>query len=213
MSAALKAEPTHESWKAEREARIAKCFLGHEAHLLRRTSIDGTLPIDALKWAKPGTNNYRIDFLCDGPRLIVTGDLYEAIYIAGAPVDGGGLAWWAGCDIGYFASKCAASPSGRGFEMWDANLARINIRARFDDEERDNGTGLSRMELFNSAGGWDALGNEAEWGEWLRSSGDEVWDEEWSEMFGVGTVVDWLCLAHLRGLQLAIKALGLTVAR
>lgn len=197
---------TFEAWQENRQCLLGGWFPGHKADLT--TASLGGILMERLVWKKPSTNINRIDYLCDGPHLIVTGDLGDAVYEAGA----NGLAWWAGISRGslsYFASKCVASEYGRGYKEWDEDLALLILRDRFAQDGRDGAREWRKLQEF---GGLDVLHSEGEWNAWLAESAHEVWGANWSdhEPWGVGRAVALRCEGHLLGLQLALAQLGVT---
>lgn len=119
----------------ERKARAREWFAEHvvEEHSTLRS--EGGLEIETLLWRRPGTWNYAVRYLRIGGTLIVTGDLYDGVYHWGGNPPKT-LAWIGGCDIGYFASKCQASPIGRQFKSWDEEVARRRIEAQLEDADR-----------------------------------------------------------------------------
>lgn len=183
-------------WLLHRQDRIAQWFTEHRAAYA--TGQVGPLAnVEYLRWAKPGTGMYGITYLCTGGTLVVTGDLFDAIYQAG----GSGLKWWSSCDLSYFAGKCIASPSGRGFEVWDRDYAAIAVRDRLKDDEETR-------DLFEQHNGGRFLSSQHEWSEWLHADGPDVFGGDYFELGGIGMVVDQLCESHLAGLKSAMAQLA-----
>lgn len=186
-------------WREERRQRIADGFANHRADL--RVVGEGDDRIELLTWGQPGTVNRRIHYTARGPWLFVTGDLYDAVYERAA-----GLAWWAGCDLDYFAEKCKASPYGRGYREWEESAARASVAYHLW-----HNAGKEERRVFFDERGHHALGTEEEWRDWLSHHGDDVWGDAW-EYGDVGLVVSWECEAHLTGLKLALAQLATTEA-
>lgn len=190
-------------WRAHRRGVVGGWFLGHVADLTGDHI--GGVAFQRLVWKKPGTGINRIDFVCDGPHLFVTGDLGDAIYEAG----GSGLQWWSGCDLEYFAGKCVASETGRGYREWDRDAAWIRLRQMFDQADEQEAEAWERCV---EGGAEHELSSESEWTLWLHNAAEEVWGANWTdrEPWGIGSVVSLRCEGHLLGLQLAMRQLSAT---
>lgn len=136
--------------REEQKARAREWFAEHQVQEHTTVRTEGGVEFEYLRWGKPGTGMYRLNFLRMGDTLMVTGDLYDAVYgWGGAPPKT--LAWIAGCDVDYFASKCMASPHGRGFRNWDGEKAAR--QAEFWLADRDRWNGDFRMEDCTTCGG------------------------------------------------------------
>lgn len=109
---------------AERAFKDHKAVLGSSEQL----------GIQKLNWRKPGTGIYGISYLIHGPYLIVTGDCGEAVYQWSQNIT---FDFVAGCDIGYFHSKCEASDKGRHNVHWDAQLATERFLDALKDRIKD----------------------------------------------------------------------------
>lgn len=133
----------------EREARAREWFADHVV-VDHQTQMIGRREVELLEWRKPGTYCYAVTYLRVGDQLTVCGDLGEASYGWGhAPPKT--LAWIAGCDVSYFASKCTASAYGRGFRSWDPSEAARQIEFRF--QELDENEGECRQEKCTACDG------------------------------------------------------------
>ena len=162
--------------------------------------------LEHLVFKKPGTGFYYIEFIMHNNYLHVTGDVGEAVYWWS---DRHNLEWVANCDLGYFSSKCTASPQGRDFKQWTRAAAQEKVAAEL--EERD----VDRKLRFNRWKGDRHLDTEFDWLEWLRSSargvdestkGEYLFGEDYlRQMPGVGYDIDIRCQMHLAALKLAIK--------
>jgi hypothetical protein len=192
---------TKQSW-SERKAReegalVREYFPKHHAEYHEAKL--GRARVERLVWRNPESSINRIDYLCDGPRLFVAGDLGEGVYLAGA----NDLAWWAACDLSYFASKCMASEYGRGYESWNAEVAtarvREEVRRRCEEENETVAAELVDDCLTAIANG------RGEWDGWMRNSASELFGDEWWDYVpNFGVVVDQRCRLHLLGLKTAI---------
>lgn len=168
--------------------------------------------VERLTWRKPGTNFYRIDYTCYPGSLVVTGDCYDAIYMAG----GRGLEFWAACDLSYFAGKCVASPYGRGYKQWDQVHAEKRVRELLKDRANDRRRGWLSKEEFKSVrdcvkdyrSPLEAVYSEWDWNCWLRDHGDDVLGGDCWECGSIGMTVSWECAAHLYGLKMALAQLA-----
>lgn len=179
-------------WGEWRAKNIAGWFTDHRATLTR--DADGT---ERLRWAAPGTGMYGVNYIATGPLLIVTGDIGAAIYSR----HDGGLAWWASLELGYFASKCIASPEGRQFTEWWSEAARDRMFSALSSAPRD------KRGLFFRTGGKDACETKAGWHDWLNQHGYAIWNDAW-EYGDAGEVIAQCCEAHLVGLQMAMRQLA-----
>lgn len=186
----------------ERRARIHQWFKDHRATLSTFMAPDGRT-LESLRWQKPGTSIYRLDYLCDGPHLIVTGDLDDAIYEAGAE----GLKWWSQCDLHYFHGKCIASPTGARPMDWDERKARDDIGYYLDEDEDE---AQERRVAWNEWGGHEALRARDDWHEWLRDNASEVFGPNWPdcELWSVGDLIEQSVEAHLIGLKMALAQMA-----
>ena len=172
---------------------------------------DGTL-IERLRWKKPGTGTYLVEYLRIGGRLIVTGDIGDAIY------------WWSGnhsmhwisnCNLGYFAGKCEASENGRDFKVWDSDVARDRILAHFEEvhewaDTEDSTKAEEMKKKFEENHGWSAIHDQYEWVAWIREYGQEVFGDDWweSSISDPGRTLNIRCYGHLLGLKMAFEQIG-----
>lgn len=207
--------------RADRRARIAERFKDHRAEL--QIFAPG---VEEIRWGKPGTGIDRITFLIHGPRLIVTGDLGDAIYIRAQ-----GWQFWASCDLDYFASKCEASDTGRLAREWDSDRAELYMADVLnttvaglreedekgkreenteDEDEQDEEEWVPRaLRLFRERDGAAALCGEFDWIEWIRENGHDVFGGDYYEYGEVGKDVSYRCVFHLEGVKAATRQLGL----
>lgn len=97
---------------------------GHQALYAEDTG--SGLSYEYLRWRKPGTSIYGIEYLASGRNLYVSGDCDSAVYEWPERIS---LEWVASCQTDYIASKCTASPDGRGFRRWDGEAFRTAAMA------------------------------------------------------------------------------------
>lgn len=156
---------------------------------------------DRLVWARPHSSNSRVDYHIHGNLLIVWGDLGFAMYAWSQ-----GISWefLAGLNLDYFASKCEASEVGRGFEVWDPQVASESLTAmvaNWKEEAEDfdeNPSPLLGMVEDDKA--FEALSTREEWIAWV-STGDH--HSEFWEFGDLGTDIHPRCVLHLEGLKRA----------
>jgi len=109
----------------EKEIKIR--FKNHRAVFTQQ----GDLQI--VNWGKERTSIDKITYvyhpLGEGfpSCLYVRGDLGDAIYRFNAGYKTLALNWVKEINIDYFASKCEASPVGRGYKIWDREKAKEDI--------------------------------------------------------------------------------------
>lgn len=187
---------TTTTWHDRRLERIHRWFTEHHATLTTFDSPSGT-PIEFLRWGRPRSGMYCINYQTIGHRLFVTGDLGSAIYAVGEPAP---LDFWSACEVGYFASKCIASSEGRGYRVWDPEQAEERLREYLNDRTPE------QLHHFRAEGGFQAIASAFEWREWIFAHGHLVWRDAY-ELGDVGKNVAQECEAHLVGLKLAMAQL------
>lgn len=198
---------------AEREKRLrTDWFKDHQARLENYTA---NIDLDATKehvtyhifrilWAKLGTSNYRCHFVIHNNALMVHGDIGEAVYCWGQNIN---PAFLAGLDLGYFASKCCASESGRRFMDWDTRVAKDALMERFKQDT------AMRKRFLETEGGMASIHQRDEWHQWLHENGYDVFGDGWYEWAPeIGDVIAWRCQGHLVGLKMAVEQLKAKVA-
>ncbi len=153
--------------------------------------------MEFLRWRKPGTCIYGVDYLRLSNLLYVSGDLGEAIY--GGWDKGYPLEWIAGLNLDYFAQKCQASETGREYYEWDEKTARKRLLGWMENWEDPKDQEAKVREL----GGFDVLHNEHEWVQWMHESGYQALGDEYYELGYAGRKINIRCQAHLIGLKLA----------
>lgn len=181
------------------ESLRAEYFAKHLAEYSRAEL--GRATVERLIWRAPGTSINRVDYLCDGGRLFVAGDLGDAIYITGAH----DLAWWTRCDLHYFASKCDASEYGRGYKTWDDDACRGRVNEQVEQMRADGET--VDAERVSAALNAIDYGRDV-WQEWMRDEASDLFGDEWWDFVPTwGIVPDQRCALHLAGLKAAMAQL------
>ena len=162
---------------------------------------------ELLVWAIPGRKMYSITYLCRDGILYVSGDYGSAIYRWTEP---NSLKWIAGCDLGYFSSKCQASPSGTGFMRWDGERAKeiLEDELRENPMEADLDEWEDKIKHLRSS-----LYSENELIAFLydysnREFLEAVFGVNYTEFFsGIGERLDEWCEIQWQGLKEAMKQL------
>jgi hypothetical protein len=183
------------------DAEIRRWFAKHKAEY--SAAAVGGVQVERLVWKQPGTWTYRVDYTCiGGTVLCVAGDLGEAVYNTGAQ----SLEWWGRCDRSYFASKCFASESGRGYKDWSADEARRRLKesvtsSRHDGHKIDKADVEAALRAIDDGrGGWDA---------WMREEAYRVFGDDWWDFVpNFGVIIAPRCAAHLLGLKMALASLA-----
>ncbi len=152
--------------------------------------------MQALIWAKSGTSIYKITYIIKANRLMVFGDVGDAIYEWSNLLT---WEWLAGLDLGYFASKCCASEKGRQYREWDTKEAQKWLDGYFAEHSDDK---PKFEELFNPD---EDLASGEAWINWMANNGDEIFGSDCFELADIGYVHDMRCQSHLMGLKMAIE--------
>lgn len=179
--------------------------------------------LETLRWRNPKCSQYAIWYVRQYGVLMVFGDCYEATYMWSW--DGKvTLEWIATLDLGYFLSKCRASPHGREAKFFSSHELEENLKEYFaesctrnqpqcpEGECEDCDRRRKEEKLFGETGGalhggWDCTGDEFEWVEWLREYGDDVFGQDWWESVPSGKMLDPCIKLHLEGLKRAMAQL------
>jgi hypothetical protein len=190
--------------------------------------------LETLRWRNPNDSHYAIWYVRQHGMLMVFGDCYEATYMWSW--DGRvNLQWISTLNLGYFLSKCRASPHGRDPSYFDYNTLRRNLKEYFDefknDEDYNPGPGdpcedpppdeddvlplfceehrqrAKEEKLFEEHMGWHSMEDEFTWVEWLRVHGDDVFGYDWWESVPNGKMLDPCIKLHLEGLKAAFESL------
>lgn len=163
--------------------------------------------IQLLDWRKPGTGIYGVRYILDGGKLMVTGDLGEAVYVWGGTLTFQSIA---NMDASYFHSKCEASELGRTYAGWSKDVALYNVEQIAKDHMEANGLDES---IETPLAGID-LDSEATCMEWINSNMDVLREadcddaEQLSSILKSGEVLHGRCIAHWLGVKMAMERLA-----
>ena len=206
-------------------------------HVARYYQADMGGRMEKIVFSEHGCSNYYVEFVSYRGILVVTGDIYDAIYEVSQPQT---MQWWAHTDASYMNGKMRG-PDGYSKErkVWDDEHARKDIdglyaelvkEARESDEtipQQDGPEwdawieGLADLDqatierAFRAIMVWhdyepkDHIGDEHEWMEFCREHGEEIWGQDWYE-FGassVGMIQNPVNAIHLEALQKALAQL------
>lgn len=166
-------------------------FQNHKAVDTKTLEKDSTI-----EWKRPDSRNYQMTYIIRPGRLIVTGDVGDAIYSSGFS----SFADWASCDIGYFASKCVASENGAQYKEWDPEYLEPGIREAL----KENGKSWTE---FQRMGGTGAMTYKQEWIVWLVENGAHFFGEDRMYWPTDGERISVRCRGHLIGLKMAVEQL------
>lgn len=213
--------------------RITKNFDSHVAKYWRLQAGNSSV-VEMLRFSKPGTSNYFIEFLLTNGTLMVRGDLGEATYCWYSDID---FNFLAGINMGYMAGKCQASEVGNRFIDWDEDQAKASLMeymeceddddeldqfmevrgfVRDEDEEYSEGQYKEACKLLTEKRCKDILeeceiSNEREWADNINAlydPGKTFHDQDfWEWAYGVGKVPHTRLFCHYIGLKLAVKQL------
>jgi hypothetical protein len=158
--------------------------------------------VEYLTWRKEGTICYFVEYWAVFNRLIVSGDIGDAIYAWSDKIS---LAWVAGCHPHYIHGKCVASEKGRGCDWydWDRDAVDDAIREAALEE------GLSPDdEAVREAMDWTSC--KQEWTRYLTTfdSAEKLFGCDAWERAGEGDVLPLRLLGHVEGLKMALTQLG-----
>lgn len=184
-------------------------------HVATRFEVEGG---EGLRWAKPDTVIFSVVYVRLGGTLMVSGDIGSAVYRWHPK--GCTLRWIAGCNLGYFESKCEASESGRDYRDWDSELCRLraegHLRDDWEDDERsrgDDGRFRADKPLATLRERWEwpaCTDSRQEWVAFLGDVGDEIFGcDHWEFTPGLGDVISQRCHGHLYGLKMACEQMEL----
>lgn len=167
-----------------------------------------SVEISVLNWANPKSWNYGCRFIIHRHWLCIVGDIGEATFGWSEDLT---LEFLAQIDFGYFLSKCRASPEGRRFEQWDADvlelyrlerLSELKQRAGTDDEAEEDKAELEVLENNSNCA-------KDEWDSAVRDYYDETGDAEGaSSLASFGDVPSCHAIGMFVGLQMAIAQLN-----
>ena len=159
--------------------------------------------LELLIWGKDDTSTFLVNYIRHQQVLHVSGDLGCAAYWWSQL---NSLRWIAGCNLGYFASKCESSENGRQFKEFDTDTLRRQVE---ESLQRMEGEDPQIHERFNGYQGWDHMddGQQA-WQAWCLQHGYEVWGDCWYMDVPDGMRINPRCHGHLVGLKMAFEQLG-----
>lgn len=171
-------------------------------------------PVDLLTWANPRSSNYALRYaiLPRDPTgatcLVVTGDLGEAVYVWHGAVTYEGIV---NMNLGYFASKCQASETGRGYRKWDPDQARAVLLEHWEEWAADAVISSEASALAEALRNKKIGDDPRELYDWLTGEpgaelvfGCDAW-----ELADCGERPHDRCALHLQGIKTAMRCLGI----
>lgn len=178
-----------------------KWFKTHVATIFAAESDNGPV---WLRWAKPGTNVFRVDYLIHRNNLHVSGDIGHTSFCWSEQIS---LASLASFDWHYFLGKAQGIDGYVEHLEWCHEHAGEWIREAIDDDKI----------LIKSLGeDWtDRLNSKDEWQGFLNSCYEscDMDGEDLSRLLEAGQCWNMRALAHWKGLQMAHAQLNLTPLR
>jgi hypothetical protein len=178
--------------------QIRKEWFPNHAAQFTRLGLDSQNTVQTLTWMNPGSGVYCCRYLIDRNVLAVHGDIGEAVYAW--PRDWLTWEFLAGCDLDYFAGKCCASETGRGFRGWDQRRAQERLRELLSSDEELR----KRYREVEDP----CYARKGDWHHWLSRNGSEVFRDELCEVGDIGDCVHIRCHGHLLGIKMAVAQEG-----
>lgn len=177
-------------------------FKDHVAEYFRTEHLG--VPMERLVWRnKNGSSTYYANFLCFRGYLVVTGDLYEAIYaVYGPEAD---LAFFSRCDASYLAQKLRGlNGYSEDSQVWDAKKAEKFVKEHLESE-CDDVSELIKREFLDDAE--VNYGSEEEWSRFLDKCDDTptIFGDGWWEYCSIGKVRNPQIDLQLEALRAAMK--------
>lgn len=164
-----------------------------------------TLKDGWIVFARPGSSTYRVDYHCHVNRLIVCGDIGEAVFCWSQVVT---FDWIARCNFDYFYGKCVASETGREYFQWDGDVMRACLAEHLTGEEGDGDTDEKAMlNAAIEAGAHNAIDSEPEWHDWIINN-SELLGDDYGEWCMRGRVPHIRARGMFEGLKLAVAQLA-----
>lgn len=168
----------------------------------------------AVRWKRPTSSIFWIDFLSWNGALFVRGDLGEAVYEWNKKA----LAFdfLVGCSFGYFMEKCMASPDGRRPTHWEKDVAlewimaqRKDVKEQYKDYGRSKAEYTAALEFLRDL---QAVAfNQQEWTHFIHEHSDELHDifpdAHESGIWDAGAVPSTWSIYHWQGMRLALRSL------
>lgn len=196
------------------ESRDEHCgFAGHVALLFQG---DGKAFDWRIRWARPGSSNFWVDYLSCGGALFVRGDLGAATYVWNdrhiSPQ------FVANCAFDYFHSKCEASEDGSRPKQWEKSAAlawlhevRVGLRELVQEDYLDTGQARERFALLRSLRGVADCVDEFR--DFIRNNDNEFYSagfdsDDLSTLYDAGMVPAARCILHWLGIKAAVAALA-----
>jgi hypothetical protein len=205
-----------------------KQFKDHVAQYWKLQGGPANGQVEMVRFQKPGTTNFFIEFLFTNGTLFVRGDLGEAAYCWHWDI--GGIRQLRGVDIGYMKGKCQASEVGKEFNDWSRDELEKGVREYLG--HREHLDGIKEMLAENDETidddddeAWEAakqrfieqkiegllseVGDHHEWINFCRSEGEEFFDDvdHWEYSYDLGNVTSSRMIAHHTGLIMALAKL------
>jgi hypothetical protein len=174
-------------------------FKDHVAQHQKICGLDGVS--ERLLWRDPENIHYAVLYHRIGRRLIVTGDIGDAIYWWS---ESHSMHWISQLCLSYFHSKCIASEVGRSFDDWSYEKAEGRIKEILDESS------FGAIDRFSRAGGYEAMTWKDEWMCWCAQNAHEVFGDHWMDhdLGSIGRVIHPRCIGHLEGLKMAFEQIG-----
>jgi len=176
-------------------------FPEHEATHYKIDKFGPHEDVEVLTWRKPGTSTFYVQYITIGHRLIVTGDIGEAVYGWSQKVT---LAWVAGCNYDYIHGKCQASEGGRSSQWneWSPDEVKQSIKEAVEEDEELSDDHAAVISAYSYA---DC---QEEWVQFLSSrEAQAVFGSDAWERASDGEVLPIRLLGHVEGLKMAMKQL------
>lgn len=183
------------TFEEQQDEQIMKNFKDHVAtHHSFAVPNNGT--IEYLRWAKPNTSVYSVNYYRHNGMLAISGDLYCAVHCWNYEPTFT-LSWIAGCDFGYYMSKMAASQHGRDGKVWSVRAAEKRLLE------------MTRDFTHITTEQWEEVhqhvNEKQEWEHFLSTDGSDFFGPDCFEYADIGMEYDWLYRAHWLGLREAVK--------
>ncbi len=187
--------------------------------------------IKVIDWREPNTGHFAVRYILDRNRLLVAGDIGEAIYIWSQFI---GWDFLACCNMEYFVGKCQASEHGRSGQSWDSEHAHQRLKDLLWEETKQyleakgdifaEGSADCReyhikkylkhldldIELYPTKEDLidrSYTSSKGDWHSFLRDYGDELFGCDYGEYSNIGMQADIRCIGHWLGLEMAYEQL------
>lgn len=179
-------------------------FKDHVAKYWRTTELG--YPVERLEWRnRNGSSNYYANYMCYWGNLVVTGDLYEAVYCMYGPE--ADLAFFSRCDASYLAGKIRG-PSGYSSdaEVWEAEEAEKFVKGFLKNECGDVAEKFKQEFLDDAEASYAC---EYEWTQFLEHNEhtQKIFGDSWYEYVDAGKIRNPQIDLQVNGLRAAMKQL------